>query len=391
MAERFDVAAVRREFPVTKRMIYLDSAHQTPLAARVKAALENFYTEGYESGGPKSVWLKRVEQVRARVAKFIGAEPCEVAFTKNTSEGLNIAANALPLQRGDNVLMVDGDHPNNAYAFIHLRRKGVDVRFVPLAGETATAETFRAAIDDRTRAISLSHVTFHAGHRFDIADISKLCQQKGLYLVIDAMQSVGVLPLDVKLLKASMVAFGCHKGLMVPQGLGILYSDKTLKNLEPPYLAAASLANPPADLIARIDNTELREGAGRFEIGNFNLPAIHALSEALDFVEGIGLRNIEEHVLELGDHLIDRADEMEIRLVGPRTRANRSHIYVLDLPGDGWIEYFANNNVRVSPERDGIRVSFASFNIKDEIDQLFELVRRRYQRPIGAEVAMLVG
>jgi cysteine desulfurase / selenocysteine lyase len=391
MVERFDVAAIRREFPVTNRMIYLDSAHQTPLAARVKAALENFYTEGYESGGPKSVWLKRVEQVRGRVAKLIGAEPCEIAFTKNTSEGLNIAANALPLQRGDNVLMIDGDHPNNAYAFIHLRRKGIDVRFIPLAGETASAETFRAAVDERTRAISLSHVTFHAGHRFDVADISKLCQQRGLYLIIDAMQSVGVFPLDVKALNASMVAFGCHKGLMVPQGLGILYSDKKLKNLEPSYLAAASLANPPADLIARADNTELREGAGRFEIGNFNLPAIHALAEALDFVEGMGLRNIEEHVLELGDHLIELADAMEIRLIGPRTRASRSHIYVLDLPGDGWLEYFANNNVRVSPERDGIRVSFAAFNTKDEVDQFFELVRRRYQRPIGADVAMLVG
>jgi cysteine desulfurase / selenocysteine lyase len=391
MAERFDLAAIRREFPVTKRMIYLDSAHQTPLAARVKAALENFYTESYENGGPKSIWLKRVEQVRARIARFVGAEPGEIAFTKNTSEGLNIAANALPLQRGDNVLMIDGDHPNNAYAFLHLRRKGVEVRFLPLTGETATAETFRAAIDDRTRAISLSHVTFHAGHRFDIADISALCQQKGLYLIIDAMQSVGVLPLDVKAVKASMVAFGCHKGLMVPQGLGILYSDKTLTNLEPTYLAAASLANPPADLIARADNTELREGAGRFEIGNFNLPAIHALSEALEFVEGIGVGNIEEHVLALGDYLIERADAMKIRLVGPRLRAHRSHIYVLDLPGEGWFEYFAGNNVRVSPERDGIRVSFAMFNTKDEIDQFFELTRRRYERPAGAEVAMLVG
>lgn len=391
MAERFDLAAIRREFPVTKRMIYLDSAHQTPLAARVKTALEDFYTEGYENGGPKSVWLERVEQVRARIARFVGAEPSEIAFTKNTSEGLNIAANALPLIRGDNVLMIEGDHPNNAYAFIHLRRKGVEIRFLPLTGETATAETFRAAIDDRTRAISLSHVTFHAGHRFDIADISALCQQKGLYLVIDAMQSAGVLPLDVKRMKASMVAFGCHKGLMVPQGLGILYCDKALKNLEPTYLAAASLANPPADLIARADNTELREGAGRFEIGNFNLPAIHALSEALEFVESIGVGNIEEHVLDLGDHLIERTDAMKIRLVGPRTRAHRSHIYVLDLPGDGWLEYFASNNVRVSPERDGIRVSFAMFNTKDEIDQFFELTRRRHERPAGAEVAMLVG
>src|SRR5262247_3901670 len=176
MTEHFDVAAVRREFPVTKRMLYFDSAHQTPLAASVRAALNDFYSEGYENAGPKPLWLGRIEKTRERVAKLLGAVPDEIAFTKNTSEGLNIAANAIPFQPGDNVLMVEGDHPNNAYAFLNLRRKGVEVRFLPLQDETAGAETFVGRIDARTRAISLSHVTFHAGHRFDIEGIGKLAR-----------------------------------------------------------------------------------------------------------------------------------------------------------------------------------------------------------------------
>jgi cysteine desulfurase / selenocysteine lyase len=270
MIEHFDIAAVRREFAVVQRMLYFDSAHQTPLAASVRTALESFYAEGYEYAGPKPLWLKRVEEVRARIARLIGADTSEIAFTKNTSEGLNIAANAIPFKPGDNVLMVDGDHPNNAYAFLNLRRKGVNVRFLPLNSETATAETFACHIDERTRAISLSHVTFHAGHRFDIEGIGRLCRDRGLYFVVDAMQSVGVLPIDVRLSNVSLMAFGCHKGLYVPQGLGVLYVHKDLIELQPVYLAAASLAQPPADLIARADNMELREGAGRFEIGNFN-------------------------------------------------------------------------------------------------------------------------
>ena len=137
MSRHYDVAAVRRQFPVTERMLYLDSAHQTPLATSVREALFGFYREGSEMAGPKPIWLDRVEQVRTRVAKLLNAEPAEIAFTKNTSEGMNIAANALPLAAGDNVLLVDGDHPNNAYAFLNLRRKGVEVRFVPMAGETA--------------------------------------------------------------------------------------------------------------------------------------------------------------------------------------------------------------------------------------------------------------
>ena len=391
MIERFDIAAVRREFPVTKRMLYLDSAHQTPLAASVRAALESFYSEGHENAGPKPVWLRRVEEVRARVARLIGAEPSEIAFTKNTSEGLNIAANALPLTSGDNVLMIHGDHPNNAYAFLHLRRKGVETRFVPLTGETADASTFAASINERTRAISLSHVTFHAGHRFDIAGIAELCRQRRLYLVVDAMQSAGVLPLDVSSIGPSMLAFGCHKGLLVPQGLGILYARQSLDELEPAYLAAASLAEPPADFIARPDRMGLRAGAGRFEIGNFNLPDVHALAAALDLIEGVGVANIAEHVLDLGDHLISRMDELGIRIVGPRTRKNRSHIYVLDLPGEEWPEYFDSNNVRISPERDGIRISFALFNTTAEVDQLVEIIRRRgksaWTKLAAAEIA----
>ena len=390
MVERFDNAFARAEFPVTRRMLYLDSAHQTPLATSVRAALESFYAEGHDYAGPKPMWLKRIEEVRARVAKLIGAETSEIAFTKNTSEGLNIAANAIPFQPGDNVLMVEGDHPNNAYAFLNLRRKGVQVRFLPLNGETADAGMFASHIDARTRAISLSHVTFHAGHRFDVESIGKLARQKGIYLIVDAMQSIGVLPINATDSGASIIAFGCHKGLYVPQGLGVLYVRKELAELTPTYLAAASLADPPADFIARADNMALRQDAGRFEIGNFNIPDIHALAAALTLIETIGVDRIAAHVLDLGDHLIRRLDEQGIRLVGPRSRAHRSHIYVLDLPGVGWPEYLARENVRVSPERDGIRVSFGFFNTTDDIDRLIEIIRRRTASTAPRATAALI-
>jgi selenocysteine lyase/cysteine desulfurase len=376
MRQYFDVDAVRQEFPVTRNFLYFDTAHQAPLANCVKAGLEQFLAEGSEAGGPKSVWLDRVERVRARLATLLGAETNEIAFTKNTSEGLNIAANALPLKEGDNVAMVHGDHPNNAYAFLHLRRKGVEIRFVPMT-EVINGQSFEAVVDQKTRAISLSHVTFHAGHRFDIADVSRLCRRRGLYFVVDAMQSAGVLPIDVKALGISLLAAGSHKGLLVPQGLGILYCNNTLEELEPAYLAAASLAEPPADLIARPDRMSLRPGAGRFEIGNYNLPDMYALWASLDLIEKLGVDNIEKHVLDLGDYLISRIDQIGVRLVGPRSRERRAHIYVLDLPPAGWLSYFVENKVRVSPERDGIRVSFGIFNTTDEIDQLIKIIQRR--------------
>ena len=378
MSRHYDVAAVRSQFPVTERLLYLDSAYQTPLASSVRDALMRFYTEGYESAGPKSVWLDRIERTRGRVAKLLNAAPGEIAFTKNTSEGMNIAANALPLSPGDNVLLVEGDHPNNAYAFLNLRRKGVEIRFVPLKGETATAEMFEPYVDKRTRAISLSHVTFHAGHRFNLDSIGEFCAERGLYLVVDAMQSTGVLRLDVKALGASFVGSGCHKGLLAPQGLGILYCKEELEEMQPAYLAFSGLANPPGDLIARADNMALKRGAGRFEIGNFNISDIHALDASLDLIESVGVDAIEAHLYELGDHLIGHLDELGIPLVGPRAAKDRApHIYVANLPGEGWPEYFASQQVRVTPERDGIRISFGLFNTFEDVDRFAAIVANR--------------
>lgn len=377
MSRHYDVDAVRKEFPAVERMVYLDAGFQTPLARPVKAAIELFLREGFETAGPKSVWLDRVEQTRAKLARLLGVTTDEIAFTKNTSESMNIAANALPLAAGDNVLMVHGDHPNNAYAFLNLQRKGVDIRFIPMT-EVVNADSFAPFIDDRTRAISMSHVTFHAGHRFDVASVGALCASKKLYFIVDVMQAIGVVPIDAKAMGASFIGSGSHKGLLVPQGLGLLYWDNSLSELEPAYLAAASLAEIPSDLIARLDNMAPSRAAKRFELGNFNLPAIHALGASLDMIEQIGVQNIQNHCFDLGDHLIARLDELDVRLVGPRERQHRApHIYVIALPASEWLGHFEENGVRVSPERDGIRVSLGMFNTADDIDRLIDVIRRR--------------
>jgi selenocysteine lyase/cysteine desulfurase len=381
MSRHYDVGAVRKEFPAVERITYLDAGFQTPLARPVKAAIDLFLREGLETAGPKSVWLDRVEQTREKLARFLGVAADEIAFTKNTSESMNIAANALPLRAGDKVLMIHGDHPNNAYAFLNLRRKGVTVEFVPMT-EIVNADSLRPHIDASTRAISMSQVTFHAGHRFDVESVGALCDEQGLYFVVDVMQAIGVVPIDAKAMRATFIGSGSHKGLLVPQGLGLLYWDKSRIELEPAYLAAASLAEVPADLIARPDQLELAPSARRFELGNFNLPAIHALGASLDMIEALGVQNIQNHCLDLGDHLIAGLDALDVRLVGPRDRQHRApHIYVIALPAGEWLGHFEQNGVRVSPERDGIRVSFGMFNTFADVDRLIDIIKRRGVKP----------
>jgi cysteine desulfurase / selenocysteine lyase len=370
------LASIRAQFPVTKRQLYLDSAHQTPLSMPVRDALVSFLTEGYEMAGPKPVWVRRVEETRANVARFFNASASEIAFTKNTSEGLNIAANAVPLEAGDNVVLIEGDHPNNAYAWLNLKRKGVEVRFAPLKdNEIATAKTFEPFIDERTKVVTLSHVTFHAGQVHDLASIGTLCKERGIYLVVDAMQSVGVVPIDVKALNISVLAAGTHKGLLVPQGLGVLYVADGLDELRPAYLAMSSMLNPPADYIARAEDMAVRKDALRFEFGNVNLPDLHALDAAIRLIDSVGVSNIQQHVCDLGDELLSQLEALDVNVVGPRERGQRNHIYVLDLPVQKWADYFARNDVRVSPERGGIRISLAMFNTPDDVKRLVDVIR----------------
>ncbi|MDH6523316.1 cysteine desulfurase/selenocysteine lyase [Streptomyces sp. SAI-135] len=369
-------SGIREQFPAAENLLYLDAAHQTPLPTSVRATLDAFYDQALHTAGPKQGWLNRVEEVRDQLARFLGVDAHDIAFTKNTSEGLNVAAHGVRWEPGDNVLLLEGEHPNNAYAWLSQRPHGLEVRLVPQDKKWADADSFAPYIDERTRAIAISHVMFHSGQRNDVAAVTALARQHGIEVVVDAMQSVGVLAVDARALGVSALASGCHKGLLVPQGLGFLYTPHDAERLPPTYVALAGVANSRTSLVAGPEPVQLRPGAQRFEIGNFNLAAIHGLGASLALIESVGIDRIESHVLSLGDHLLAGLDGLDIPLVGPVEREHRSHIYVLDLPGPFWPELFTTENVRLSPVRDGIRVSFGLYNTTDDVDRFVDLLRR---------------
>ncbi len=162
---------------------------------------------------------------------------------------MNIAAHALAWNPGDNVLLVEGEHPNNTCAWLGRRKAGLEVRLVPESRKWVDEETFKPFVDGRTRAIAVSHVMFHSGQRNDVERLAAFCAERDVKLIVDGMQSIGVMPVDVKKLGIAMFAAGAHKGLLAPQGIGVLYCDKELAGrLEPEYYALSALANPPADL-----------------------------------------------------------------------------------------------------------------------------------------------
>jgi cysteine desulfurase / selenocysteine lyase len=383
MAKTFDALRVAREqFPITKDRIYFDIANMNSPPECVTKTLSTYFLAIQKRGGDKSAWLAEVEAVRQKAATLLDCNVDEIAFVKNTSEGLNIAANAIDWRAGDNVVVPAREHPNNVFPWLNLQRRGVEVRMVPETGSWIDAELLKPFVDERTRVVAVAYVSFHPGQRNDLGSISALCHEKGAHVVVDGVQAVGLL--DVKLHKhgIAMWAASGHKGLLSPHGIGLFYCRQDLiAEMLPAYGARASMVPGMADdhIVLKAD-VVLRNDARRFEIGNFNYSGIHAMSSALDLILGVGIGNIERHVLALGEYLTEKLAQRQIERLGPGEPQRRSTICVFNLPGEGWVEYFADNGIIVSGRRGSIRISLGLYNTFEEIDQFIAVLDGRIDR-----------
>lgn len=369
-----DNADVRLNFPATRAMLYVDAAHQAPLAMSVYRGVERYYLSALAAAGPKSVWMEQVEVVRTKLGSTLGVPCADLAFTKNASEGLNAAANGLHWIDGDNVVILHNEHPNNAYAWIAKRDRGLAVREVRPAKAWADAYDFIPAIDRRTRSISISDVMFHNGVRNDVASIAELANARHIPLVVDVTQSVGVLPLEVESSPYTILVAGCHKGLLTPHGLGFLCTGCAPDVFSPAYVAAAGVANASLDPEAATGTLLLHGDARRFEIGNYNLPALYGLGAALDVISTVGIDRIAEHVLDLGERLIERLKGTRVRITAPRPRNRRSHIYVLSSDEVDVGQLLESAGVRYSSVPGGARVSFGLFSSPNDVDRLADIL-----------------
>jgi selenocysteine lyase/cysteine desulfurase len=374
--------AARRQFPITGKRIYLDIANMNSPPRCVTDALGRYYADLQERGGNKKAWLAQIETVRDKAAALLGCDATELAFVKNTSEGLNIAANGVDWRPGDNVVVPANEHPNNVYPWLNLRRRGVEVRLVPPNAEWLDARTLAPFIDARTRVVALADVSFHPGQRNDVESVAALCNEKGVHLVVDGVQAVGLLDVRLRERGIGMWAASGHKGLLCPHGMGLFYCRRDLiAGLAPAYVARASTVPGSSDdhFVATAE-VILRDDARRFEIGNFNYSGIYAMGAALDLIQGVGIAAIERHVLGLGEYLTQQLAQRGIERLGPAAAERRSSIAAFAFPGEGWEEYLAANDIVVSGRRGAIRVSLGLYNTQDELDHFVAIIDRRLKR-----------
>jgi selenocysteine lyase/cysteine desulfurase len=370
----------RRQFAVTAHSIYLDLANQNATPQCVLDELIRFHTQAHEAGADKQGYLDRVETVRAQLATLLRCAPAEVALTKNTSEGLNIAAAGIGYKPGDNVVLSQFEHPNNFYPWLALERRGVQIRIVRPADRVVRAEDLVAAIDSRTRAVTCSAVSFMPGERLDMPAVAAACRAHGAYLVVDAVQGLGIVDLDVKALGIDMLAASGHKGLLAPHGVGVFYCrDEIVSDIEPAFVARAGMRRlRPMEHDSREYEYAPLDDARRFEIGNYNYSGFSALGAGLDLILGLGLDRIERHVLDLTGRLIDGLAAMggRVDVWTPREAQRRAGIVGFAPPDVERVAAALRQAGAVfTVRREAIRFGFGFYNTVDEVETVLRVIR----------------
>lgn len=298
-----------REFPILAKWNFQNHAGVAPIAARAADALRVFAAQAAEDAYLTGRWYKQAEIVRQRAATLINASADEIAFTKNTSEGLAFVANGLDWKPGDEIIAPAVGYPANVYPWMDVaQRHGVKLVLLQEhllpgpAGETGiiSQAELLAAITPRTRMIALSHVEFSSGFRHDLAAIGQVCRQRGILLTVDGIQACGALPVDVAAMNIDFLSADGHKWMLAPEGCGIFYCRRELLESLRPEVGWMNVAHPLE--FSTID-FQLNPTAKRFECGSYNVPGVLALGAALELILEVGIDTISQRILALTDRL----------------------------------------------------------------------------------------
>jgi cysteine desulfurase / selenocysteine lyase len=364
------------EFPILTRHLFLNHAAVAPICARAANALRQYAQQAEQDAYLTGHWYRQAEITRARAAQLINASPKEIAFCKNTSEGLAFVASGLSWKEGDEIISTNVEYPANVYPWMDLaQRFGVKHIMIPETNDGTGARIdpakILAAITPKTRMLALSHVEYASGFRHHLAPLGQICRQKGILLCIDAIQSAGVLPIDVQAMNIDFLSADGHKWLLSPEGLGIFYCRK---DLIPTLHPEVGWMNVTSALDYGHYDFTLRQDAKRFECGSYNIPGVLALGAALELILEIGLPTITARTLALTDQLAAGLAAKGYHIISPRsTESEKSAILAFASPTHDHAQIIRNlekQNIILVTRENRLRASPHFYNTPDQITQL---------------------
>ena len=371
-------AAFRDEMPVAEEHAYFDHAAVAPLPSGAANRLRWFADQASQSGDKHWLeWSLIVARLRTGIAQLLGAREGEVALVPNTTFGINVVAEGFPWKSGDNLVVPDNEFPSNLLPWTNLKRRGVEVRMLPVANNgRISEERLVELIDSRTRLVALSWVGFVSGFRLDLHAVAEAVHRRGALLFVDAIQGLGAFPINVHDSQIDFLAADGHKWMLGPEGAGLLYiREKHLDLLEPLMLGWNSLAEGGFDPRSTI----LKPSAARYEGGSYNMAGLIAWEASLELLLRLGADRpnspiasaILENVRTITDQLF--AHKFEIHVP---EEVHRSGILAVTWPGASLPVLMAarkhciEQNVILSVRAGKLRIATHAYNNAADIDRL---------------------
>jgi len=392
MGRSMNISDARSLFPGAADQVYLNVSLNGLMSIPSRDAVMAHLEKRVMGRAEKADLHAQAERVRSQVAQLIGADPVEVAITKNVSEGLNLFASGLEWRPGDNVVFCpELEHPNNVFLWYNLREtKGVEIREVPPEGGHIPVDRLVEAMDDRTRLATVSHVTFSPGFITDVATLAREARVRGVLTLVDSAQSAGAIQTDVKALGVDAISMGTQKALLAFYGLGFLYIRRELaESMNPVHVARYGMELGPDAHETAIGTGELnfKEGALRFELSNYNYMGLAALEPSLELIHSLGMDRIEPHVRGLAARLASGILELGLPVAGGEPGAHLAQIVAVGETGGGrhysaddpamnaLYEHLTQSGVILSIRRGVLRMSIGLYNNEEDIHRVVELCR----------------
>lgn len=370
MATMLDWKQLRKEIPAAERFTFLNSAGRGPVCKAAAGAGAGYYQHALIDGNiPWDEWLQRVEEIRMAAAGLIDASPRNIAFLPTSSCGMNFASAFLEQPSEDTpseIVMSADEFPSCSLPWI---QQGYTLNLVQ-SGEYGILpiQHLLKAVNEKTQAIVSSHVQYSTGYRQDIEALGTECNQRNLAFVVDATQSAGIVPIDVKRSKIDFAVFTAYKWLTAGCGIAVFYvADKFLDSTRFPAVGWRS-SQLPYKMIN--DSLEIREAASALELGHPQFPNLLALGGALDFIRDIGVENITARIEQLTDYFHQRLKELNIKLLSPSDANQRAGITVIAAKdAKRIVEELRKENVIVAARGAGIRISISYYNNLEDIER----------------------
>ena len=366
--------SVRALFPVTERAIYLNHAAVSPPPLKTIEAIQSQLRDVSENGSVNfRSWVAVKERARQLVAGMLGARPEQVAFMRNTSDGLSTVANGLDWRPGDNLVTFRNEFPSNIYPWLRLRDTlGVEVRMCEERDGRIDLDQLIGLIDAKTRLVAISQIQYASGFRTDLERLGRAARSHDALLVVDVIQALGVVPIDVESELIDVAAAGCHKWLLTPEGVGLLYlSSRARERIQPTLVGWISVPNPE-------DYSNFEQGWNRgtlaWETGTGPAALIHGLEASLVLLNETGIRNIQVYLETLTDHLCEELRKTDYQVVSSRRSGEKSQIvsirHTAGLTPMELYSHLKKRDIITAPRGDRLRISPHLYNTLEEMDEL---------------------